>query len=492
MKKTLALLLAAMMLLAAVPAMAEDVPTVSLLWSGDNQWVDGCLVEKEIEKRVGIDLQVIYVTGAGKAEKLNTLIAADQLPDLFQISGQDALDLRDAGKLADISEALEKYGQNILAELGDDYLKMPINDTDDGKVYGIKSNTKGKIDNMVIRKDWLKAVGKEVPTSMEELYEVLKAFTFEDPDGNGVDDTYGCVMALTSNNYWQHFFGAYGIAYNQNYLMEDGTVTTYMKAPEYLTVMKYLRRLLKEGIMDPDFATLTSMQTFEKLWNGKTGFFTWEAVGPTNNWYPGRYTFEVPENPEDLFAGVHFEGVTGAYKIYSGYTSPWVVSAKADVEACIKLLNQIFFTDEGGDLLYMGVEGVMYEWVDKANGKIRRLGEYADDAAHRAAGAYCLGYGMKEKNAELRLYNGFTQQLQYEETAIATDYPFIIQILDTRTEYGADLDNIVKEAFANLLACEDAELESLYADYVQQWEDEGGLEFEEEATAAYKEENGIK
>ena len=50
MKKTLALLLAALMLLTLVPAMAEDVPTVTILWTGDNQWVDGCLVEKEIEK----------------------------------------------------------------------------------------------------------------------------------------------------------------------------------------------------------------------------------------------------------------------------------------------------------------------------------------------------------------------------------------------------------------------------------------------------------
>ena len=492
MKKTLALLLAALMLLTLVPAMAEDVPTVTILWTGDNQWVDGCLVEKEIEKRVGIDLKVIYVTGAGKAEKLNTLIAANQLPDVFSVSGQDALDLRDSGKLADITDALEKYGQNIKAELGDDYLKMPLNQKGDGKVYGIKSNTRGKIDNMVIRKDWLKAVGKEVPTSLEELYEVLKAFTFEDPDGNGVDDTYGMSCTLTADQNWEHVFGAYGIAYNKNYLLEDGTVTTYMKAPNYLEAVKYFRRLLKEGIMDPDFATLTNMQTFEKLWNGKIGFYAWEAVGPTNNWYPGRYTFDVPADPADLFAGVFFEGKTGGYTHYSGYSTAYVVSANANVEAAVKLLDQIFFTDEGADLLYMGVEGVMYEWVDKDQGKIKRLGEYVDDAAHRAAGAYCLGYGMKANNAELRLLNKLTQELQAKERENSTDYPFIISILDAETEYGADLKTITKEAFANLLACEDAELEALYADYVQQWEDEGGLEWEEEATAAYKLENGIK
>lgn len=272
--------------------------------------------------------------------------------------------------------------------------------------------------------------------------------------------------------------------------MEDGTVTTYMKAPDYLTVIKYLRRLYQDGIMDPDFATLSNMQTFEKLWSGKIGFYAWEAVGPTNNWYPGRYTFEVPEDPADLFAGVHFEGKTGARKQYTGYNQPWVISAKcADPAAAIKLLNYMEFTDEGAELIYYGVEGVMWEWVDEANGKLRRLGIYTDDATHRAAGGFVYGNGWMVNNAEIRLLNAFTQQLQAEERAIATDYPYIIRILDTRTEYGTTLDKICEEAFANLIVCEDDELEELYAEYVQQWNDEGGLEFEEEATKAYHEEN---
>ncbi len=491
MKRFLALLLMAAMLISIVPALADDEPIViTALMGGDNNPSPENLVLDEIQRRTGVKLVVDYVSGGGLGERLNTLIAGDNLPDIFNVSGQTAVDLRDAGKLAEISAYLEEYGQDILAEVGEDLKKMPINAGVDG-IYGIRSNVAGKIDNMVVRKDWLAKIGKEVPTTLDELYEVLKAFTFDDPDGNGENDTYGMVCSLDNSQNWEHVFAAYGIAYNQNYLLEDGTVTTYMKAPNYLDAVKYFRRLYQEGIMDPDFATLTNMQTFEKLWQGKVGLYAWEAVGPTNNWYPGRYTFEVPERPEDLFEAIHLAGCTGGVKKYSGYTSAYVVSAKCEhPEAAVKLYNDIWCTDEGAELVYLGVEGVMFEWTDKENGKYQRLGDYVDDATHRAAGAYCYWVGtLKRNNAEMRTLNACTQKMQADEREIATDYPFIIQILEAGSEYGATLGQITKEAFANLIVCEDAELEGLYAEYVQRWEEEGGLEWEEEATKAYHEEN---
>ena len=33
------------------------------------------------------------------------------------------------------------------------------------------------------------------PTTLDELYDVIHAFTFNDPDGNGKDDTFGLAMA---------------------------------------------------------------------------------------------------------------------------------------------------------------------------------------------------------------------------------------------------------------------------------------------------------
>lgn len=491
MKKLLALVLMAALLISIVPAVAEDEPIViTTLMSGDNNPSPENILLDEIQRRTGVKMVVDFVSGSGVTERLNTLIAGDTLPDLFSVSGQTALDLRDAGKLADLKPYLDEYGKDILEEVGADLTKMPINQGVDG-IYGIRSNVAGKIDNMVVRKDWLANVGLEVPTTLDELYEVLKAFTFNDPDQNGVDDTYGMCCSIQNTQNWEHVFGAYGIAYGQAYLMEDGTVTTYMKAPNYLDAVKFFRRLYAEGIMDPDFATLTNMQTFEKLWQGKVGLYAWEAVGPTNNWYPGRYTFEVPANPEDLFEAIHLTEGTGGVKKYSGYTTAYVVSAKCEhPEAAVKLLNDIWCTEEGNDLVFLGVEGVMYEWIDKANGKYQRLGIYTDDATHRAAGAYCYWQaGLKRNNTEMRTLNACTQKMQADEREIATDYPYIIQILDTRTEYGTTLDGIVKEAFAELIVCDEAELEAKYAEYVERWNEEGGLEYEEEATAAYHAEN---
>jgi hypothetical protein len=40
-----------------------------------------------------------------------------------------------------------------------------------------------------LRKDWLDKLGLEIPKTTDDLYEVAKAFTELDPDGNGVDDT---------------------------------------------------------------------------------------------------------------------------------------------------------------------------------------------------------------------------------------------------------------------------------------------------------------
>ena len=62
---------------------------------------------------------------------------------------------------------------------------------------------------MYVRKDWLDRLGLEPPETLEEYYEVIRAFTLDDPDGNGVQDTIG--LTLTSKlGRSSPFFGAFG------------------------------------------------------------------------------------------------------------------------------------------------------------------------------------------------------------------------------------------------------------------------------------------
>ena len=339
-----------------------------------------------------------------------------------------------------------------------------------------------------MRVDWLKNLGLEMPTTLDELYDVLYAFTYDDPDGNGKDDTVGIVTTMTQGNQWEVLFGAFGIGYQHNYLLEDGTVTTYMKAEHYLECIEYLRKLYQNGVMDREFATMPAMTAHEALWTGRCGVYGFRSVGTTNNWYPGRYTFEVPEDPAQVFGYTVIEGPygdKGAPASYPSLTSGFVVGSTAqNPEAVIRFID-FLYTEEGDELTYLGVENVMYTWIDKENGQYQRLPGYEDDAAHRAAGGFTYWMGCISNNAELRTMNALTQQAQAFAQETAFDWPQLLDALEADAEYGTTLSEITSEALAQLIVTT-GDVEAEYRAFVERWESEGGLEWEKEATAAYQ------
>lgn len=491
MKKFLALALALVMMISMVPmAMADETPVLTWLFVGDNNVPETCKVMEEFEARMGVDIQYTYINSRDLDTKLNTMIAGDQLPDIFLAKNQIAIDLAEGGKLLDMAPYLPEYGKDILAGYPEGYLNtLPINK--DGKIFGLNSQAGQYIANFHIRKDWLANVGMEVPTTLDELYEVLKAFTFNDPDQNGVKDTWGWAAHLNTAKEWEHVFAAYGIPFAQNITLEDGTVTRYTKHPNYLEAVKFLNKLYQDGIMNPDFASIDWITSAEMLWNGEVGIFGFQSVGPANNWFPGRYTFPLPEKVEDLFVTTNFAHVetgepTGGVKPYANPLSyRIVINANCkNPELAVKCVNYMGYTEEGQELFYLGTEGDMFNWIDKANGKYERVGEYADDTVNRAAGCFVFtdGGGWTLQNAETRTMNAFTQATQAAEHEIATDYTFIADSLSTWAEFGTTITALEQEMLATLIIST-GDLEAEYAAYMERIMDEGLVDFEEEATA---------
>lgn len=115
MKKVLSIILTLALLVGAMPviAMADEVPTITWLIAQDNNVPENTEIQQELSQRLGINLQIINVNSSDYDTKLNTLIAADTLPDIFSTYGQTAIDLRDAGKLADWAPYLEEHGADI-------------------------------------------------------------------------------------------------------------------------------------------------------------------------------------------------------------------------------------------------------------------------------------------------------------------------------------------------------------------------------------------
>ncbi|BBC30273.1 ABC transporter, substrate-binding protein [Streptomyces graminofaciens] len=76
----------------------------------------------------------------------------------------------------------------------------------DGEHYGIPYSRQAQ--TLMIRKDWLKKLGLEAPTTWQEMLRVAKAFADRDPDGDGKKDTYGMVVPGSAQNGYAAWWGS--------------------------------------------------------------------------------------------------------------------------------------------------------------------------------------------------------------------------------------------------------------------------------------------
>lgn len=148
------------------------------------------------EEKLGIKMETTLL--GGDAENYDTklrlaLTGSEELPDVFPVySTQMIADMIESGRVKAIDDDIEKYMPDRLKEIYDKYPETFYPVTKDGKTYGIACSpalTEGQV--MIVRQDWLDNLGLQAPTNLDEFEAVIQAFTENDPDGNGEDDTYG-------------------------------------------------------------------------------------------------------------------------------------------------------------------------------------------------------------------------------------------------------------------------------------------------------------
>jgi putative aldouronate transport system substrate-binding protein len=132
------------------------------------------------------------------------------------------------------------------------------------------------IRGILIRTDWLKKLNLEMPKTTDQLYQVAKAFTDKDPDGNGAKDTFGLTLGGGAELTVKQFFGA-----SKKWVEKDGQVVLdWERRTEYYT---YAKRLYDEGIIDRDFANdKNGAKAKQDFINGKIGIYPFQD-GSTMN-----------------------------------------------------------------------------------------------------------------------------------------------------------------------------------------------------------------
>src|SRR5205823_6135152 len=77
-----------------------------------------------------------------------------------------------------------------------------------GKTYAIPFSAQANL--LFIRKDWLAKLNLSEPKSWDDVATIAKAFTTQDPDGNGKADSYGlAVPGSTSRGYVSWYWSSF-------------------------------------------------------------------------------------------------------------------------------------------------------------------------------------------------------------------------------------------------------------------------------------------
>ncbi|MCS7460074.1 extracellular solute-binding protein [Paenibacillus doosanensis] len=465
----------------------KEPVTVRILIDKSTNFPEDNTVVQEIRKRTGVNVQFLAVDSPDMGTKLNTMIASNDMPDAFLNSDKAKIsELVKNQVIIPMDDLLNTYGKNIMDNKGS--ILKGVSKVD-GKIYAIPRGW-GFGSALAIRKDWLDKLKLPVPKTIDEYYATLKAFVNNDPDGNGQKDTIGLGAYLGNGSGYQtfyHIFAAYGVPVGRGKLI-DGKVTPWVLQPGFMDGIKFLNKLYKEGLMEPDFATISNLKEFEKLWNGKMGAFDYTPNGTTQNWLTRYVENPAPEFEYTVIKGPNNQG--GTLRLYLEDSGPWMHISKASKhpEEVMKVLD-FLISDEGDKLTWAGIEGKHYK-MD--NGKFEWIKPYDDAASLRNEGGFAY-------NGVMNRIGGFSVQLLNDKTKaglkLANDNviedAYLYEVPDIEREKKKVLDDIINEGFASLIISK-GDLDKEYESFKKKYLDAGGQKWIDQATEIYKKEHPEK
>lgn len=227
-------------------------------------------MQSMLEEWSGFTLDINWIPDGIYSDKMNTALTTNSLKKVTFVRNTDFLLLKNtirSGAFWEIGPYLEDYPN--LKYLNKDILKQAAVDD---RIYGLYTERPSSRQGAIIRQDWLDHLELAVPGTLDELYEVLRAFTYNDPDGNGKADTIG----LADRN--DLIYGAFKTVSSyfgtpNNWSMEEGTFIPEFETPAYMETMNFFKKLYNEQLINRDFAVTSKEVQRNMIINGKAGVY---------------------------------------------------------------------------------------------------------------------------------------------------------------------------------------------------------------------------
>lgn len=425
---------------------------------------------KQAEEKTNIHIEWVEIPASGWNEKTNIMFSTDSLPDAI-IGDVDIA--RNFEQLAVLDDLLKDYAPNVTAffDTRDDYpnaLKAP-----DGTIRTLPIGDES-IHNIIdshlwINQNWLDKLNLTMPTTPEELKEVLKAFKEKDPNGNGIADE----IPFTFRDAWgwgvsiENFFGTYKTPENENHVWLDKDKKVVFSAREEgdKKTLSYLADLYKEGLIDKDAFILSNDQYSSR---GATGDILGLVAGYTaseagvKNEDDFRALPVLTDNGTMGVVGLNNITKAGGFAISKNCKNP---------EALVRWYDYINSDEKLAMLWGRGPEGVWWDTVKEGDKEYVRFltmdkevlaknGGYSSKPEYRSAESFA---GI---TPSLCRYN-YLEELKYDDKwphdfkleAVQRDIPFGVKGLpagsgtlensERRAILKADIDTYLKKFIAD-------------------------------------------
>ncbi len=317
-------------------------------------------IETIIEELTNTEITIQWVPDGHYEEKLKTAFAMGTLPQAVYLKNQGSLAMfKDAirddqfwevGPYLTEFENLSKLKLNVLQ-----------NTSVDGRIYSLYQGRSLSRQGVIYRKDWADHLELQEPKTTEDLFEMARLFTDNDPDQNGMNDTigladrsdlvYGAFKTVSS------YFGT-----PNNWGLKNGQLLPEFMFEEYIDTMDFFHELYQNGYINQSFPVASKTNQLALIKNGTAGIY----IGSMGD-VLSLYNDALALNPDVEFAVtnriVKPDGKEGIWSI-PGYGTvvlfpKTAIKDEAELRKVLSFFDKLM-THEASNLITWGIEGEHY------------------------------------------------------------------------------------------------------------------------------------
>lgn len=357
------------------PITDQEGVSVSIL--AQNSWystVDfaSAPIIKEVADRAGVTIDWTLISPTNYKDSVMPMLASGtDLPDIVELPDLDPnMSYLRSGIFVPLDEYMDDMPNYRMFLEENPEIKASLT-AEDGHIYYVPQTvvTENYQPCAMINVEWLEKIGKEMPKTLDEFVEVLRAFKEQDMNGNGdtTDEIPMSIIASNSSSYLYYMFGpAFGLDLASGfYADENGQVHYGFAEPEkYKKYLEFVHKLYEEGLIEVEFTTLTRDQVTERCAKNMTGVtfdFSWQMSQ--------LYSAQYPEYTGEKGIMVGMPPLSGEYEGFYTARQPFanIFGVSADSG---NILNAVRFLDyamskECQELYVWGMEGASYTVDDQ-------------------------------------------------------------------------------------------------------------------------------